>query len=227
MRILVALLAVTVLVTPALGEWYYRGEYNGWGATLMTDNGDGTYSHTIVAGAANDWTSWKFAQTAGGWDWPLSGDSWAYTDGSGNLTITLDTNTYGDGWVNDDMRINVDHDPGSQWQAVGDFNGWNNNDGAWYMSSTLRAPGIYEVQGTIATPGTHYWKAIVAGGWDAIGGDARSVNADNIEFATTVANETVIFQVDALTGVARIVPEPATLALLAAGALTLIRRRRR
>ncbi|MFH0982302.1 MAG: PEP-CTERM sorting domain-containing protein [Planctomycetota bacterium] len=225
MRILVALLAVALMAAPAFGDWYYRGEYNGWGSTLMTDNSDGTFSIGLgtLGALPDDRTTWKFADTndPGDWDWPGSGDSWGYTDGSGNLTITLDTNTYADGWVNDDMRIKLDYDPGHQWQAVGDFNGWNASDPTWNMSSL--GGGIYEVQGTIAVPGDHWWKAIEAGTWDAIGGDARSVNADNVLYTTTVPNETVVFQVDVLNGV---VPEPTSLALLGLGALTLLRRRR-
>ena len=223
MRGVIVALAVALMASPALGDWFYRGEANGWGSTLMTDNGDGTWSIGIALDPDHR-TLWKFADTddAGDWDWPMSGNSWAYTDGGGNLTITLDTNSYTDGWVGSTMRINVDHDPGHQWQATGDFNGWNNNDPNWYM--TPQGGGIYEVQGTIASPGTYLWKAIEAGTWDAIGNDARSENADNIEFATTAANETVTFQVDVLTGVAT--PEPGTLALLGVGTLALIRRRR-
>ncbi|MBN1510951.1 MAG: PEP-CTERM sorting domain-containing protein [Phycisphaerae bacterium] len=222
MRALLALLVAVLLVAPAYGDWYYRGDTNSWGATPMTDNLDGTFSITVT-GTPGTFTAWKHSQAPDTWDWPGSGNSWAYFDGDGNLTITLDTNVYADGWMNTEKRVNISHDGVSQWAAVGDFNGWNNNDSAMYMSAV--GGGVYEVQATIATPGEHWYKAVSAGSWDAIGADARSVNADNLGFTTTVADEVVIFQVKPLEGVVRVIPEPATLTLLGLGALALIRRR--
>jgi hypothetical protein len=216
------LLVAVLLVAPAYGDWYYRGDTNGWGATLMNDNLDGTHSITIT-GTPGAFTAWKHSDAPDTWDWPLSGDSWGYFDAEGNLTITLDLNVYADGWANTEDRINIDHDGAAQWAAVGDFNGWNNDDSALYMSPV--GGGIYEVQTTIATPGDYAYKAVEAGTWNAIGADARSVNADNLPFSTTVPDELVIFQVKPLEGVVRVIPEPATLALLGVGVLALVRRR--
>jgi len=212
------------MATPVLGDFYIAGDMNGWdpAGDLMTDDGGGMYSagFTLDANAR-----YEFKVTDGTWDdtWPQSGNSWLWTDGDGNITISYDTNVYADGWVGTTERIGLDYEPGHQWQAVGDFNGWNNDDAAWYMAPA--GGGIYTVTGTIATAGTYYGKAIEATTWDAIGGDARSINADNIEFTTSVDNEQVIFNVDVLTGIVQIVPEPATLALLGVGALALLRRR--
>lgn len=215
--------AVALLATPALADFYVAGTFNGWDAAgnIMTDMGGGVYSVTLTLGADE---RHEFKVTDGTWGdaWPESGNSWLYTDGSGNITITYDTNVYADGWLGDDERIGLTYDPGHQWTVAGDPNGWNNNDAGWYM--TAQGGGIYAVTKTIATPGTYYWKPVEAGTWDAIGSDARSVNADNMAYTTTVADESVTFEVDVLTGVTRAIPEPTSLmGLLALGAL--LRRR--
>ena len=219
-----AVLLVVVMATPVLGDFYVAGDFNSWNATgnIMTDVGGGVYSVDITLGADE---FHEFKVTDGTWDdvWPQSGNSWLWTDGDGNISISYDTNVYADGWLGTTERIGLNYDPGHQWSAAGDFNGWNNNDAAWYM--TAEGGGIYSVSGMIATAGTYWGKAVESGGWSAIGGDARSVNADNIEFSTSADNEMVTFRVDVLTGVTQIVPEPASLALLGLGALALLRRR--
>ena len=89
--------------------------------------------------------------------------------------------------------------------------------------------GIYEYEAMIATPGTYAYKAVDTGSWDAIGADARGVNADNLSFTTTSANQLVDFYVNALDGTIRLelVPEPGSAALLGLGGLVLLVFRRR
>jgi len=227
-KLLVGMLAIAAMATQAQAQWWYRGEANGWGVTAMTDNADGTYS-TSITGAANGFTAWKVSASGdpGNWDtaFPMSADSWGYYDGTGSLSITFDTNNNADGWTPATNRQKINYEPGNQWQAVGDFNGWSNNDSNWYMSPL--GGGVYSVTGTIAAPGNHFWKAIEAGSWNAIGNDGRTLNADNIPFSTSLPNEQVIFQVDVLRGVTRVIPEPASMALLGLGAVALMRRSRR
>ncbi|MBU0640989.1 MAG: PEP-CTERM sorting domain-containing protein [Planctomycetes bacterium] len=224
MKRLVALLPVLcLLAAPAVADFYVAGDFNGWDAAgnVMTDLGGGFHSLSLTLGA-DEWHEFKV--TDGTWDdaWPQSGNSWLYTDGDGNITITYDTNTYTDGWLGATERIGLNYEPGHQWAVAGDVNGWSNNDPAWYM--TDMGGGIRSVTATIAAPGDYYWKPVEAGSWNSIGADARSVNADNMMYTTTVPDEVVTFEVDVLTGITRAVPEPATLVGLLLG-LGLIRRR--
>ncbi len=228
MRSLVTLALFGALVAvPALGDITVAGDYNGWdpNANPMVDNGDGTYSLTLTGLDANSRQEFKIVDN-GDW-WPYSGNSWAYANESGELSVTYDLNVYEDGWVNTTRRINVDTDPGA-WTAVGSFQGWDNANPDTAMDPM--GGGIYYYEGFVPndTEGvvTEYWKAVNTGSWDAIGTDARSINADNMGFDVPVGGQLYGFWVDAYTGVIQleVIPEPAS--LLGLGLLGLLIRRR-
>lgn len=213
-------LALTLSAVAAPPPYYITGAdpilggTGGWNANanLMSDMGGGLYQSTFSGLTPGG--RYEFKVTEGDWNWstPGSGNSWFLADGTGNITITYDSNTYADGWSSASGRIGVSVDPGT-WTAVGDWQGWVNSDPSTAM--TALGGGIYELQYSIATAGTYAYKAVDTGTWDAIGADARSVNADNLSFTTTAPNQMVDFLVNAGNGTIRadVVPEPSTIAL--------------
>ena len=218
-------LAVLGLTAPA-NALYLAGDFNGWTSNgqEMTDNLDGTYTATVSGLDAG--SRHEFKVTDGTWDWarPESGNSWLFADGSGECTVTFNTNTPGDGWLPEVNRIGLSTDPGA-WTIVGDFTGWGNADPAWAMDSL--GGGMYSLTKTIAAGG-YNWKATVTGSWDALGWDGRSINAWNAWLELTEEAE-VIFTVDAYGGMikAEVVPEPATMTLFGLGFLLTSMRRRK
>ncbi len=211
MRTLLVIAALAVIVSPAGADYYVAGDFNGWNASgnVLTDLGGGIWQASMNMGAGRH----EFKITIGDWsqNWPGSGNSWTYTDGDGNVTVTFDSNA--------PVAIGVDVDPGA-WTAVGDWQGWNNADAATAMAA--QGGGIYKYQQSLA-PGWYQWKAVNTGSWDAIGADSRSINADTQWFEVTAANPTAIFTLDALNGRigVEVVPEPSSLLALVGGLLGL------
>jgi len=203
---------------------HIAGDFQGWDAAAnpMTETSLGSDIWTATFGGFAAGERHEFKITDGTWDNNLPGpNSWFYADGSGNITITYDGNTYADGWSTTMDRIGLSYDTGS-WTAAGDFQGWDNAAN----NMVAQGGGIYMCQ--VTTPGTWNWKAVVTGSWDSISWDNRSVGTANWE-VTVNPGETANLYVDAYAGVARveIVPEPTTFALAGLGLAALITLRRR
>jgi glycosidase len=189
-------------------SWYVRGDFNGWGTSdPMYDDGthgDAVAWDGILTAQVAIATAGRYPFKAASADWstsyPTSGDSWLETTVDGEVvTITFDTNTYSDGWLPETNIIGVSTEPGA-WTAVGEWQGWDNANPATAM--TALGDGIYELVTTVASIGTHQYKAVKTGSdtWDAVGSDGRGVNAGTASFETTVACQNVTFTVDALAG---------------------------
>ena len=205
------------------GDWSWDAAYQ-----EMTDNMDGTFTATL--GGFDAGSRHEFKITDGTWDWSFPGpNSWFYADGSGDITVTFNTNEVLDGWDPTQYRLGLSVDPGA-WTIAGSFGPdgdplfWNNANPDMAMDSL--GEGMYMLSKTLAA-GYYEWKPVVTGTWDSISWDNRSVGTANVSM--TLDDEAVVnFYVDSLGGAMRfeVVPEPATMALLGLGALLAIRRKK-
>jgi uncharacterized repeat protein (TIGR01451 family) len=209
------LVMVTALLVPpsavrAAGPpWYVNGSWDGWAAGVqMYDDGthadaaaaDGIYTVQIHVTAIAKY-EFKANDSASEW-YPASGNAWFFADSDDyTATITLDTNTYTDGWEPVHYIVSAD-DAHANWTAVGDWQGWNEVNTATVMSLV---GSDYKLIAQIATTGTHEYKAVLTGSWDALGPDSggnsggRSVNAGTASFTTSYPNQPVAFYADPTT----------------------------
>ena len=229
-----ASLAMFALAMPSMAQFYSPGDPNGFDPnTPMTETfgGSGIWEYTWT-GTPNDATLFDILSVAGDWNSKVhsAGNQWVTPDGNGGNTLSLDNNTYADGWFPVQNRVGVASELDTSWTAVGD---WQNQVGGgdWDFANpnTLMSDlggGIFGFTATL-NPGTYQYKAVTTGTWDAIGGNSRNVNADN--FAFTTAGEPVEMLVNVLDGTVQVnlIPEPATLGLVGGGSLLLLLFRRR
>jgi hypothetical protein len=204
---------------------YVAGTFNSWGETVMNDMGGGVWGVTLSG--LTPGTEYQFKVNQGDWNWfspydPAQGNpnSWFYAGGSGSASISFDLNSYTDGWTVGQYRIGENVDPGA-WTAVGAWNGWNNADATSAM--TPMGGGIYKLQKIIANPGFYGFKATETGGWDyQVGADGRNINASELTFTTTTANQEVDMFLNAVNGtiMLNVVPEPSSLFLFGLSGLT-------
>lgn len=229
MRLRIAMtLCVAAVAGPIFADWHVTGGFNSWdpNGPLMTETGFGTGIFNVTLSGMGGGSRQEFKVTDGTWtvNWPAS-NSWFYADVNGGTTITYDTNVYADGWLNTTQRLSVTDDV-TAWTAVGDWQGWNNANAATAM--TAIGGGIYSLHVSGVGAGTYEYKAVNTGTWDAVGGDARAINASTIQFTLDAINPEADLFVNTATGTIRAnpVPEPASLAALALGAAALLRRRK-
>lgn len=221
--ILAALMACGAL--QGFGAYYVAGDFNGWDAAgqemIETASGSGIYAATVLSATGRH----EFKVTDGTWSWSVPGpNSWFYTDDSGAITLSFDTNVYADGWLPETNRLGVSYDT-QTWAVAGGFNGWNNNDAGTVMSN--QGGGVFYLE-TLMTAGMQEFKPIALGSWDSLSVDGRTVNTSNMSINLS-QDSLVGIWVDTLNGTVKVeaVPEPATMLGLAFGAGALLMRRRR
>jgi hypothetical protein len=233
-KALFALTVLTLAATPALAAIatpHLAGSLQGWNpsANPMVETAPGSGIWTATFTGLTPGNREEFKVTDGTWDNTYPGaNSWLHVGPGGDITISYDTNVYADGWSPTTERLGLSHDIGT-WTAVGNWQSqvgggdWSNDNPATAM--TPIGGGVYQLTATLL-PGSYDWKAVVTGSWDSISWDNRSINTANWNFVTDAVNDTVVFEVNGLAGTARVtvIPEPASLALLALGLLALRRR---
>ena len=206
MRSVVLLIVVCVIGLTAWADFaatpHVAGDFNGWDAAanpmVETATGSGVWTFTVT-GQTPD-TRQEFKVTDGTWDSNYPGvNSWYYTDGAGEVTITFNANIVLDGWLPEQYRLGTSTDPGT-WTLAGGFgDAWDWNNGAAEGEMTSLGDGIYMLSKTLSA-GTYQWKAVVTGSWDSISQQTRSINTADGSTTVTEPSEVVDFYVDALTG---------------------------
>ncbi len=198
--------------------WNVAGDFNSWnnqGNPMYDDGthgdmvaGDGIFSDTIHISNPGRY-EWK-ATAYGDWNTVFPGaNSWIYTSVSNqSVLFTIDTNSHSDNWMPAKDIVNADDqiNPTDTIVAVGDHNGWNNDDASTMMKDdgqngdVAAGDGIYTYHAVIATAGTNNWKPTLKGTWDAWGGDNRSINSGNAQYTTSTDNQDVYFYLNVNTG---------------------------
>jgi len=229
--------------TAALAVPSAPGDFNGFDTqnSPMTDQGGGIWTYDVTGAGAGARQEFNLiadpAAGNNGWDSQYYGtNQWAYADGAGEYTITLDTNFYNDGWFPQENRISTSTAPLQSWAATGD---WVDDVGAGFdwdlgsapaMTETGVGTGVFTYNNPNFPVGTWNYKPIANGSWDSVGGDnTTSVNASNFLFDVLPGFQDVTLWVDANNGTVRVtaVPAPGVAALAGLGGLAATRRRRR
>jgi MYXO-CTERM domain-containing protein len=226
----------------AVGDFFAPGADNGWdigGATsAMTETflGSGIWNYAANPGTPGTRTTWNVVATAGDWGSQLyTSDQWGFYDGGGNVTLTLDTNTYNDGWLPTTNRITTSTAGSLAWVVTGNWVAAAGVGGDWDLgtapSLVSGGGGILEYTVTGLPAGSYAWKAVANpsdGNWDTITEDVSTTVAgsDNL-FSVSGPADVIIMQIDTSNGTARSIPTPGALALVGVGGLAATRRRRR
>ena len=224
MRKILAMAAVAGLMTAGAmaNPWYARGEYNGWDTSAqLTDNGGGYFTTTLTGLTAGARFNYKIANA----DWSASApgsDGRIIADAAGEISYHFWENTaWADGWMPaSEMRVGYD-DPGMfGWDLIGTLDGWTGT------AMTAMGGGLYSIQLPL-TAGPHEFKFREGGSWDISIGDNFGNSAANNTLTVDNNGDVWAFELDLPGGRWRtyLVPEPATMTLLALGALALVRRR--
>jgi len=236
-----------------------NGGANDWSpsdAPLMTDQTGGIFTLDLtgmanaptvtrfevkILDAGNDPPNWGQPEVGGG-----AANTWFLADAS----LTVDRNTYNDGFLpatdrmtSSDIALMTDFFATGSWMdESGGAADWDPADPLFQM--TDQGGGIWSVDATISVVGSYEFKVLGAVPAGAInqddgqplannfalqfGTNGRIVNAANWAFDTIVPNQDVTFLLDTSGAISlATIPEPTTCVLALAGLLAMTAGRRR
>lgn len=139
-----------------------------------------------------------------------SKNTWFVTDTSGNATVMVDRNTYGDGFLpaTDRVTVSTDFTEFSSFFATGDFEvaaggsaDFSGGDPLFEM--TDQGGGLWSADVMIATPGSYQFKAVAQGAGDFLyqwGTNGRLEDSANFEFFISAVDQEVTFMLDLSKG---------------------------
>jgi hypothetical protein len=134
-------------------------------------------------------------------------DTFFFADGTGAASITLDRNTYSDGFLPTTNRLIVSTDAtgipgifatGSWMNEAGGAADWVAADPLFQMTNV--GAGLFKADAVISTPGPYSWKVTAGTFSEQWGADGRDNNATEYQFTTFQANQSVSFLLDTTKG---------------------------
>jgi len=226
--------AALALCGVAQADFYAPGSTNGWdisGATSgMTEGPAGVWTYSWGGNAGHQ--EFNIVATPGDWGSQVyTSNEWAFGDGSGAGSISLDTNTFNDGWSPSTNRIYSSVIPYNAWTVTGNLlsalggSDWDNASPQGAMTWN----GSYYTLTATLPDGTYDFKIVGTGSWDSVSlARSLSTQAPNDQVTTGGGNNIVKFDVDPAGGRARVtvVPAPAAATVLSVAGVLGLRRRR-
>ncbi|MBZ0198979.1 MAG: T9SS type A sorting domain-containing protein [Ignavibacteriaceae bacterium] len=223
MKNLLSVLVLLFALSSVYAQPYYlAGDFQGWSnnTTPMYDDGtngdlvagDGIYSREFSVATA-DYHAWKV--TDGTWNttWPAANSWFHSTSAPQTVLFTFNTNLQNDVWFPTQNIVNTNETKPTALVAVGDWQSEAGETGDWINNSIITAmsddgqngdwaanDGVFCYHVNTLPAGSWIGKAVVSGTWHSWGKDGRSEDGQNVDFATTTANQNVYFYVNTNTG---------------------------